>query len=89
MENKIGSAEVCSQNILSFIDLQSGDLLLTPLLLRSIKENTGRSFQAEQPDCISVQFWEEELNRAQAGGYLWLFPQMSFEKFFCKPWKVL
>lgn len=29
MENKIGSAEICSQNILSFIDLQSSDLLLT------------------------------------------------------------
>lgn len=29
MENKIGSAGVCSQNILSFIDRQSSDLLLT------------------------------------------------------------
>lgn len=28
-ENKIGSAGVCSQNILSFIDLQSSDLLFT------------------------------------------------------------
>lgn len=86
MENKIGSAEVCSQNILSFIDLQSSDLLLTSSASVLHYGKHRKKFPGRE---ARLHFGAVLRGGTEWSWSRWLLVALSSnEKFFRKPLKV-